>query len=106
MNKIEKIKAKLENLKKIEKENFELEQNLLSELREAEKEERDRKCGIKPQFFMVDFGYGGNYYVAATTKEEAIKTLVSEKNLNEDEVRKRIEALGKQVIYRECTCTR
>ena len=45
---------------------------------------------------------GGDYYVAARTKEEAIKTLVSNNNLNEDEVREKIETLGTQVIYKEC----
>lgn len=105
MKKVEEIKAKLKNLEILEEEQSKLRQKLLSELRKAEKEEKETKCGKKPQFFRVDFGYGGEYYVAATTKEEAIKTLVSEKKkLNEDEVRTRIETLGTQVIYRKCTC--
>jgi hypothetical protein len=105
MTKVEEIKKKLAHLEELERERSNEEQILLRELRKAEKEEKEARCGKYPQFFKVDFGYGGKYYVAATTKEEAIKTLLSHgKDLDEDIVKKRIEALGTQVIYEEDTC--
>lgn len=106
MNKVQSIKKQLEILEIRRKEQDELEQSLLSKLREAEKEEKETKFGTEPQFFRVGDGKGGDYYVAARTKEEAIKTLVSTKKLIENEVRKRIEALGTQIIYKECACYR
>ena len=59
MDKVQEIKRKLEALEKVRKEQNELEQSLFKELREAEKEEKETRCGTEPQFFRVGYGYGG-----------------------------------------------
>lgn len=107
MTKVEEIRKRLADLEELEKKQFEEEQSLLRELRKAEQEEKESRFEGNPQFFRAGFGYGGDYYVAAKTKEEAINTLLSyNKNLDADKVKACIETLGVQVIFKECTCTR
>ena len=99
MGKVEDIKKKLEILEKKELEQQHLKSDLLEELAKAEKEEKETKLGTKPQLFSLSLGYGGIYYVAANTKKDAIKILLSNKNLKESSVRENIEALGEQMIH-------
>ena len=99
MEKVKEIKKKLEILEKKAREQEHLKSDLLEELAKAEKEEREAKLGTKPQLFKLGLGYSGTYYVAAKTKEDAIKILLSNKNLKEYSVRENIETLGEQILY-------
>ena len=105
MNKIEEIKCKLAKLEELEEKQFEEKQALLKSLRKAEQEEKETKFMGKPQLFRFNGGYGGNDYIAAITKEEAV-SIFKEHYPSAKNVKEKIETLGLQVIHFECEATR
>ena len=105
MKKIEEIKNKLIELEKLEKNQFEEKQRLYKELEKAEIEEKETRCIGKPQLFRFNGGYGGDSYIAAITKENAIEIFKEHYPLVKD-VEERIETLGLQIIHFECEATR
>ena len=103
MGKIENIKKQLQELEELEDKISQKEQKLLKQLRKAEQEERDKKLEGKPQMFRVDFGGVDYYYVAATTKEEAVNTYIKTfDKLSKKEVEQHTETLGVQMLKHTC----
>ena len=109
MSKVEEIKRKLANLEKLEEKQDEEKQRLYEELEKAEQKEKEGRFVGKPQLYLYDGGYDGMYYIAATTKKEAIgilKKRFRKYNYWPEGIEDRIEAIGRQFLHIECTETR
>ena len=108
MRTLEQIDKQLAKVAEAEERLYAERQSLYHERDEAEKREKETKFEGKPQIFLINFGYGGYYYVAARTKEEAVNTFLSDidSKFSESEARHNIEAIGKRVLFEPCDSTR
>ena len=101
MSMLKELNKKLAELEKAEDQLFEQKQFLYKKIRDEERKEKEEKFKGKPQLFMYDGGYGGDYYIAATSKEDAIRILLKKYPKIED-AETNVEALGTKIIHFEC----
>lgn len=101
MSELENLNKKLIQLEEKEDQLFEEKQLLYKKIKYAEQKAKEGKFKGKPQLFIYDGGYGGDCYIAATSKEEAIKILLK-KYPNIEDAETNVEALGARIVDVKC----